>query len=70
VSAKGTRKPESTNPSQILNGFDLDSRCSVFGSSKGGRAGGQKDLVWSIERSDSTNNDDSIIVANDACRQR
>jgi hypothetical protein len=33
-------------------------------------AKGQKDLVWRIERSDSTNNDDDIIVAYNACRRR
>ena len=42
MSAKGTRKPESTNPSQPKNGLIRIRRCSVFGSSKGGRAGGQK----------------------------
>ncbi len=30
VSAKGTRKPESTNPSQILNGFGSDSAILGF----------------------------------------
>ena len=49
MAAKGTRTPESTNPNQPRTGLIQIRRCSVFGSSKGGRAGGEKDLDWSIE---------------------
>jgi hypothetical protein len=43
VSAKGTRKPESTNLSQIRKGNDSDLRCSVFGSSTTKREEGTTD---------------------------
>jgi hypothetical protein len=49
VFAKGIRKPKSTDPIQPRTGLIRIRRCSVFGSSTGGRAGGQKDLAWSVE---------------------
>jgi hypothetical protein len=56
LAAKGTRKPQSTSPNHSWTGLNRIRRCSVFGSSKGGRAGGQNDRL-EHRRSDSTNND-------------
>jgi hypothetical protein len=58
------RKPESTNPNHSRTGLNRIWRCSVFGSSKDGRAGGQKDHL-EHRRSDSTNNDREESFASD-----
>ena len=65
MAAKGTRTPESTNPNQPRTGLIQIRRCSVFGSSKGGRAGGEKDLDWSIEGAIQQNNDREEVIAGD-----
>jgi hypothetical protein len=63
------KEPE--NQSRLIRfkpGMDLTRiwRCSVFGSSKGGRAGGQKDRL-EHRRSNSTNNDGKDGFASDNC---
>jgi hypothetical protein len=51
VAAKGTRKPYSTNPNQSRTGLIIWIRFADvrFSDRKGGRAGREKCLVWSID---------------------